>query len=201
MKWFLVLLSSQILCWNHLNAAKKDLSEHFSYFKHPGSVSIRYKRLVRHHPPLAKQRLIPACVDELLPMKALPLSVSMFQSRLHGHKQGPVKCKAQKSDVHGSELTMDLPGPPLLSWLPAFHSTFLTVVFIYLWDHFDPSLSSLVDSVLQYDRVQNSFASHYRCPWIFNGSAEAEAEAPVLWPPGAESWLTGEDPDARKDWV
>ena len=28
----------------------------------------------------------------------------------------------------------------------------------------------------------------------------AEAEAPVLWPPDAKSWLTGKDPDAGKDW-
>ena len=28
----------------------------------------------------------------------------------------------------------------------------------------------------------------------------AEAEAPILWPPDAESWLSGKDPDAGKDW-
>ena len=28
----------------------------------------------------------------------------------------------------------------------------------------------------------------------------AAAEAPILWPPDAKSWLTGKDPDARKDW-
>ena len=27
-----------------------------------------------------------------------------------------------------------------------------------------------------------------------------EAEAPILWPPDAKSWLTGKDLDARKDW-
>ena len=26
------------------------------------------------------------------------------------------------------------------------------------------------------------------------------AEAPILWPPDAKSWLTGKDPDAGKDW-
>ena len=26
------------------------------------------------------------------------------------------------------------------------------------------------------------------------------AEAPKLWPPDANSWLTGKDPDAGKDW-
>ena len=28
----------------------------------------------------------------------------------------------------------------------------------------------------------------------------AEAEAPILWPPYAKSWLIGKDPDAGKDW-
>ena len=28
----------------------------------------------------------------------------------------------------------------------------------------------------------------------------AEAEAPILWPPDATSQLTGRDPDAGKDW-
>ena len=32
-------------------------------------------------------------------------------------------------------------------------------------------------------------------PWILIGSTEAEAEAPILWPPDAKSWLTGKDPD------
>ena len=37
-------------------------------------------------------------------------------------------------------------------------------------------------------------------PWIFTGTTDAEAEAPILWPPGAKSWLTRKDPDAGKDW-
>ena len=28
----------------------------------------------------------------------------------------------------------------------------------------------------------------------------AEAEAPVLWPPDAKNWLSGNDSDAGKDW-
>ena len=31
------------------------------------------------------------------------------------------------------------------------------------------------------------------------GRADAEAEAPILWPPDAKSRLTGKDPDAGKD--
>ena len=37
-------------------------------------------------------------------------------------------------------------------------------------------------------------------PWIFTGGTDAEAEAPILWPPDAKSWLTRKDPDAGKDW-
>ena len=35
---------------------------------------------------------------------------------------------------------------------------------------------------------------------IFIGRPDAEAEAPILWPPDAKNWLTGKDPDAGKDW-
>ena len=35
-------------------------------------------------------------------------------------------------------------------------------------------------------------------PWIFIG--RTDAEAPILWPPDAQSWLIGKDPDAGKDW-
>ena len=37
-------------------------------------------------------------------------------------------------------------------------------------------------------------------PWIFTGRTDAEAEAPILWPPDVNNWLTGKDSDARKDW-
>ena len=34
--------------------------------------------------------------------------------------------------------------------------------------------------------------------WIFTGRTDAEAL--ILWPPDAKSWLTGKDPDAGKEW-
>ena len=37
-------------------------------------------------------------------------------------------------------------------------------------------------------------------PWIFTGRTDAEAEAPILWPPDMKSHLLGKDPDAGKDW-
>ena len=36
--------------------------------------------------------------------------------------------------------------------------------------------------------------------WIFIGRTDAEAEAPILWPPDAKNRLIGKDPDAGKDW-
>ena len=37
-------------------------------------------------------------------------------------------------------------------------------------------------------------------PWMFIGRTVAEAEAPILWPPDAKSWLIRKDPNAGKDW-
>ena len=37
-------------------------------------------------------------------------------------------------------------------------------------------------------------------PWDFSGRTDAKAEAPVLWPPHAKSWLIGKDFDAGRDW-
>ena len=30
--------------------------------------------------------------------------------------------------------------------------------------------------------------------------ADADTDAPIIWPPDAKSWLFGKDPDAEKDW-
>ena len=36
-------------------------------------------------------------------------------------------------------------------------------------------------------------------PWISIGGTDAEAKAPIFWPPDAKSWLIGKDPYAGKD--
>jgi len=36
--------------------------------------------------------------------------------------------------------------------------------------------------------------------WILTGRTDAEAEASILWPPDAKSWLISKDSDAGKDW-
>ena len=35
--------------------------------------------------------------------------------------------------------------------------------------------------------------------WMFIGSTDAEAEAPILWPSDAKNQLIGKDADAGKD--
>ena len=37
-------------------------------------------------------------------------------------------------------------------------------------------------------------------PWVFTEKTDAEAEAPIPWPPDGKSRLTGTDLDAGKDW-
>ena len=41
----------------------------------------------------------------------------------------------------------------------------------------------------------NPYGNH---SWIFIERTDAKAEAPILWPPDANSWLTGKDTDAGK---
>ena len=36
--------------------------------------------------------------------------------------------------------------------------------------------------------------------WVFIGMTDAESETLIFWPSDVKSWLTGEDPDAGKDW-
>ena len=37
-------------------------------------------------------------------------------------------------------------------------------------------------------------------PWIFIGRTDAEAKAPILWPPDVKNQLIGKDPDDEKGW-
>ena len=36
--------------------------------------------------------------------------------------------------------------------------------------------------------------------WLLIGRTNAEAEAPILWPPDVKNWLIGKDSDAGNDW-
>ena len=57
----------------------------------------------------------------------------------------------------------------------------------------------LLKSPLDYKEIQPVHPKGNQ-PWIFIGRTEAEAEAPILWPPDVKNWLIGKDPDAGRDW-
>ena len=54
------------------------------------------------------------------------------------------------------------------------------------------------ESTLDSKKAQPVNPNGYQ-PWIFIERTDAEAEAPILWPPGVKNWLCGKDPDAGKD--
>ena len=66
-------------------------------------------------------------------------------------------------------------------------------------DAFDLVLEKTLESPLDCKEI-NPDNPKGNQPWIFIGSTDAEAEAPILWPHDAKNWLIGKDPDARKDW-
>ena len=59
----------------------------------------------------------------------------------------------------------------------------------------EKTLQSLLDS----EEIQ-AVSTERSQPWVFIGRTNAEAEAPILWPPDMKTWLIGKDPDAGKDW-
>ena len=67
------------------------------------------------------------------------------------------------------------------------------------WCFWTVVLEKTLDCPLDCEEFQPAHPKGYQ-PWIFIGRTHAEAEAPMLWPPDAKSWLIGKDPDAGKDW-
>ena len=60
-------------------------------------------------------------------------------------------------------------------------------------------LEKTLESPLDYKDIQPVHPKGDQS-WIFIGRTDAEAEAPIVWPPDAKSWLIGKDSDAGKDW-
>ena len=48
-------------------------------------------------------------------------------------------------------------------------------------------------------RSNQSIPKEINLEYLFIGRTDAEAEAPILWPPNAKSQLIRKDPDAGKD--
>ena len=67
------------------------------------------------------------------------------------------------------------------------------------WCFWNAMLEKTLESPLDCKEIQPVPPKGYQS-WIFTGSTDAEAEALILWPPDVQTWLTGKDPDAGKDW-
>ena len=67
------------------------------------------------------------------------------------------------------------------------------------WCFWTVVLEKTLESSLDCKEIKSVNPKGYQ-PWIFIGRTDAEAEAPILWPPDAKSWLIGTDLDAGKDW-
>ena len=67
------------------------------------------------------------------------------------------------------------------------------------WCFWTMVLEKTLESLLDSQEIK-PVNSKWNQPWTFIGRTDAEAEAPVLWPPDSNSWLIGKDPNAGKDW-
>ena len=60
-------------------------------------------------------------------------------------------------------------------------------------------LEKTLESLLDYKEIKTVNPKGNQ-PWVLIGAIDAEAEAPIFWPPDVKNWLIGKDPDAGKDW-
>ena len=65
------------------------------------------------------------------------------------------------------------------------------------WCFWTVVLENTLESPLDCKEIQhvNTKGNQY---WIFIGRTDAEAEAPILWPPDAKNWLIWKDPDGER---
>ena len=67
------------------------------------------------------------------------------------------------------------------------------------WSFWTVVLEKTLESPLDCKEIQPVHPKEDQS-WVFTGRTDVEAEAPILWPPDAKSWLIWKDPDAGKDW-
>ena len=67
------------------------------------------------------------------------------------------------------------------------------------WEFQIVVLEQTLESPLDCKEIKPVSPKENQCR-IFIGRTDAEAEAPLLWPPDAKNWLIGKEPDAGKDW-
>ena len=81
---------------------------------------------------------------------------------------------------------------------PAFHLSQHQGLF--KWVSSSHQVAKVLELQLRHHSFQWIFNPEGNQSWIFTGRADAQTETPILWPPDANNWLFGKDPDAGKDW-
>ena len=84
-------------------------------------------------------------------------------------------------------------------WGHKYHSWICTQLFLLTVLRYPPHCDFSFD-IIPVSKEIKPINPKGNQPWIFIGRMVAEAEAPIIWPPNAKSWLTGKDSDAGKDW-
>ena len=67
------------------------------------------------------------------------------------------------------------------------------------WCFWNVVLEKTLESPLDCKEIQPAHPKGNQS-WIFIRRTDAEAETVIFWPPDAKNWLTGNDPDAGRDW-
>ena len=101
---------------------------------------------------------------------------------------------------------MDLSINIWLFWQPQYYQFFSDPRWVLKKkkkrDIFSYAKSERETQILYDIILQGEYTSHPKGNqlWKFTGRLDAEAEAPILWPPDAKSQLIGKDSDPGKDW-
>ena len=119
----------------------------------------------------------------LLGRKAMTNLDSILKSRHYFAKKGPSSQRCGFSSSHVWMWELDHKE----GWAPK-NWCFWTVV-----------LEKTLESPLDCKEIQPVHPKGNQS-WIFIERTDAEAEAPILWPPDAKTWLIGKDPNVKKDW-
>ena len=105
------------------------------------------------------------------------------KQRCHFANKGPYRQNYGFCSSHVWMWELD----PKESWVPK-NWCFWTVV-----------LEKTLESPLDYKKIKPVNPKGNQS-WILIGRTDAKAEAPLLWPPDAKSWINGKDPDNGKYW-
>ena len=113
----------------------------------------------------------------------MSLTLSLEEQRHYFANKGPSILGYGFSSGHVWMLELDYKE----SWVPK-NWCFWTVV-----------LEKTLESPLDYKEIQPVHSKGDQS-WVFIGRHDAKAEAPILCPPHARSWLIGKDSGAGRDW-